>query len=393
MLWTQYREAVGEAMDRFQANWGRAGLVALLVLTFSGAVHADFKVVQIAPLSGPLADTGKLLRQGAELAFQEANERGGVHGRKVALESLDDGYKVEETVRLVREVARRPDKPVALLGLVGTGNMAALLKQGVVDEAGVPVVGVRTGAVSVRQPGHPLVFHLRASYEVEVDKLVEMASAIGSRQFAVFHQDDAFGQDGLESARKALAKRNLSLLASGSYPKNTTQVEAAVDTLIKASAVQAIIMASNTQATAAFVQAYRARGGVAQLYALSVNNDREIVERIGAERARGLGIVQVVPFPFSGVMPLAREYQKALARRHPESQPTVTGIEGFIYGKVLLEALRRAGPQATREALLKALEGAPFELGGYVVDFSPQSHEGSQFVELTIIGAGGKLMR
>ena len=152
-------------------------------------------------------------------------------------------------------------------------------------------------------------------------------------------------------------------------------------------------MASNTQATAAFVQAYRARGGVAQLYAMSVNNDREIVERIGAQRARGLGIVQVVPFPFSGVMPLAREYQKAQSKQHPGVPPTVTGIEGYIYGKVLLEALRRAGPQATREALVKALEGAPFELGGYVIDFSPQNHEGSQFVELTIIGAGGKLMR
>lgn len=380
-------------VSRFQSRWIRAGLVGLTVLFSSGAVLADIKVVQIAPLSGPLADTGKLLRQGAELAFREANDKGGVLGQKVVLESLDDGYKVEETVRLAREVARRPDKPVALLGLVGTGNMAALLKQGVVDEAGLPIVGVRTGAVNVRQPGHPLVFHLRASYELEMEKLVEMASAIGSRQFGVFYQDDPFGHDGLESARKALGKRNLILVASAGYAKNTTQVDAAVDTLLKASTVQAIVMASNTQATAAFVQAYRARGGVAQLYALSVNNDREIVERIGAERARGLGIVQVVPFPFSGVMPLAREYQKALGRRHPGVQPTVTGMEGFIYGKVLLEALRRAGPQPTREALVKALEGAPFELGGHVVDFSPQSHEGSQFVELTIIGAGGKLMR
>ncbi|WP_434515745.1 ABC transporter substrate-binding protein [Dechloromonas sp. ARDL1] len=380
-------------MRHFQAAGVRAALVALAVLFSSGAALADFKVVQIAPLSGPLADTGKLLRQGAELAFREANERGGVHGQKVVLESLDDGYKVEETVRLARELAKHPDKPVALLGLVGTGNMAALLKQGVVDEVGVPIVGVRTGAVNLRQPGHPLVFHLRASYESEMDKLVEMASAIGSRQFGVFYQDDPFGHDGLESARKALGKRKLTLVASGGYAKNTTQVEAAVDTLIKAAGVQAIVMASNTQATAAFVQAYRARGGVAQLYAMSVNNDREIVERIGAQRARGLGIVQVVPFPFSGVMPLAREYQKAQSKQHPGVPPTVTGIEGYIYGKVLLEALRRAGPQATREALVKALEGAPFELGGYVIDFSPQNHEGSQFVELTIIGAGGKLMR
>lgn len=380
-------------MVRFQGTRWRAGLLALTVLLSAGAARADFKVVQIAPLSGPLADTGKLLRQGAELAFREANDRGGVQGQKLVLEALDDGYKVEETVRLAREVAKRPDKPVALLGLVGTGNMAALLKQGVVDEVGVPIVGVRTGAVNLRQPGHPLVFHLRASYQAEMEKLIETASAIGSRQFGVFYQDDAFGQDGLEAAKKEIGKRNLSLLATGSYPKNTTQVDAAVDTLLKASGVQAIVMAANTQATAAFVQAYRTRGGVAQLYALSVNNDREIVDKIGAERARGLGIVQVVPFPFSAVMPLTRDYQKAMGKYLPDAQPTVTGIEGYIYGKVLVEALRRAGPRVTRESLVNALEGAPFELGGYVIDFSPQSHEGTQFVELTIIGAKGKLLR
>lgn len=380
-------------MGRFQENWVRAGLVALSVLFSSANVQADFKVVQIAPLSGPLADTGKLLRQGAELAFREVNERGGVHGQKITLESLDDAYKVEETVRLAREVGKRPEKPVALLGLVGTGNLAALMKQGVVDEVGLPIVGVRTGALNLRQPGHPLVFHLRASYQTEVEKLVEMASAIGSRQFGVFYQDDPFGQDGLEAAKKDIAKRNLTLVATGSYPKNTTQVDAAVDALLKANGIQAIVMAANTQATAAFVQAYRTRGGTAQLYALSVNNDREIVDKIGADRARGLSIVQVVPFPFSGVMPLTRDYQKALSKYIPDAQPTVTGIEGYIYGKVLVEALRRAGPRVTRESLVTALEGAPFELGGYVIDFSPQSHEGSQFVELTIIGAKGRLMR
>lgn len=380
-------------MGRFQENWVRAGLVALSVLFSSANVQADFKVVQIAPLSGPLADTGKLLRQGAELAFREVNERGGVHGQKITLESLDDAYKVEETVRLAREVGKRPEKPVALLGLVGTGNLAALMKQGVVDEVGLPIVGVRTGALNLRQPGHPLVFHLRASYQTEVEKLVEMASAIGSRQFGVFYQDDPFGQDGLEAAKKDIAKRNLTLVATGSYPKNTTQVDAAVDALLKANGIQAIVMAANTQATAAFVQAYRTRGGTAQLYALSVNNDREIVDKIGADRARGLSIVQVVPFPFSGVMPLTRDYQKTLSKYIPDAQPTVTGIEGYIYGKVLVEALRRAGPRVTRELLVTALEGAPFELGGYVIDFSPQSHEGSQFVELTIIGAKGRLMR
>jgi ABC-type branched-subunit amino acid transport system substrate-binding protein len=367
--------------------------LALAAMLAAGPARADLSVVQVAPLSGPLADTGKLIQQGANLAFQESNAKGGIHGQKIRFETRDDAYKVEETVRLVKEAGKAADKPVALLGLVGTGNVAALLKQGVVDEVGVPVVGVRTGAGALRDPGHPLVYHLRASYAAEVDKLVEVAASIGNRRFGVFYQDDPFGQDGLAAMKQGVAKRQLDLVASGAYAKNSTEVGAAVDALLKAKELSAIVLVSNTQATAAFVKAYRAGGGAAQLYALSVNNDREIVARIGEATARGLGIAQVVPFPFSGVLPLTREYQKLLGKYLPDAQPTVTGMEGYIYGKVLVEALRRAGPRPTAETLGKALEGAPFELGGFVIDFAPGRHAGVDFVELTMIGANGKLIR
>ena len=149
----------------------------------------------------------------------------------------------------------------------------------------------------------------------------------------------------------------------------------------------------NTQATAAFVKAYRARGGLAQLYAMSVNNDRDIVEALGPEGARGLGIAQVVPFPYSDVLPVTRSYRKALRQYGEGAAPTMTGIEGYLYGRVLVEALRRAGPAASRENLQKALDSGPFELGGHVIQFGPNRREGSNFVELTIIGPQGKLIR
>lgn len=367
-------------------------LPAALVLV-AGMAHAQLRVVQIAPLSGPLAETGKQIQQGAQLAFAEANAAGGINGQKVVFETLDDAYKVEETVRLAREVAKRPEKPLALLGLVGTGNVVALIKEGVIDELGVPVVGVRTGAIALRQPGHPLVYHLRASYAAEVEKLIEVAGTIGNTRFGVMYQNDPFGQDGLQAVQRALDKRKLPLLASAAYEKNTTKVDAAVETLLKAPDLQAIVLVSNSQATAAFVKAYREKGGLAQLYALSVNNDREVVAAIGAERARGLGITQVVPFPTSGVMPVTRNYQGLLKKYQPQAEPSVSSMEGYLYGKVLVEALKRAGPKPTPQSLGKALSTAPFELGGYQINFTSGKHEGSDFVELTMIGAGGKLIR
>jgi ABC-type branched-subunit amino acid transport system substrate-binding protein len=270
--------------------------------------------------------------------------------------------------------------------------MAALVERKTLDEVGIPVIGVRSGASMLRNPSHPLVYHLRASYSAEVEQLVKVAASIGAKNFGVMYQDDPFGQDGLEAMKQAVGKRNLKLIASGSYEKNTIRVDNAVDTLLKAGDISAIVLVSNTQATAAFVKAYREKGGTAQLYAVSVNNDREIFSRIG-EKARGLGIAQVVPFPFSTVLPITKEYQALLKKYLPDAQPTVTGMEGYIYAKVLLEGLRRAGPSPNAKSLKAALEGKPFELGGFDIDFAPGQHEGSSFVELTIIGRNGNLIR
>jgi ABC-type branched-subunit amino acid transport system substrate-binding protein len=361
------------------------------ILLLPSLACAELTVVQVAPFSGPLADTGKLVQQGLQLAIQDANNKGGVAGQKIRLISKDDGYKVEETVRLVRESAA--DKPVALIGLVGTGNLAALQQGKVLDELGVPLIGVRTGASDLRWPTHPLVFHLRASYAAEVDKLVEVASSVGGSRFGVMYQNDAFGEDGFAALKKSLATRKLVLQATGSYEKNTTKVDAAVNAMLAAKELTSIILVANSKATAAFVSAYREKGGLASIYAVSVNNDREIVASIGTEKAHGLAIAQVVPFPTSGVLPLTREYQATLKRYAPGAEPTVSSLEGYVYGRVLVEAIRRAAPKSDRAALVRALESAPFELGGFVINLTPNRHEGSQFVELTMIGKSGALIR
>lgn len=368
-------------------------MLALAWGVSAASAAADLRVVQVAPLSGPMADTGGQIRQGATLAIREANEHGGIHGQKIRFESLDDAYKVEETVRLVREVALQPDPPIAFLGLTGTSNVTALIKRGVIGEAGIPVIGVRSGATAIRQAAHPLVYHLRASYAAEVDKLVEIAAAVGNKRFGVFYQEDDFGRDGLQAMQHSINRRQLVLAASASYERNTTQVEKAAKALAKESGLTAIVMVSTTQATAAFVKAYRALGGRAHLYTLSVNNDRDIVASIGVAAARGLGIAQVVPSPISGALPVSLDYQKLLRKFEPGTQPTFAGMEGYLYGRVLVEALRRAGTRPTREALIRALESAPFEVGGHVIRFANASHEGSGYIELTMIGADGKLIR
>lgn len=163
------------------------------------APAADIVIGQVTPLSGPLAATGSYLKAGAQLYFDTVNAAGGVYGARIRLLSRDDGYRTTETVRLARELLKE-SAPLALFGVVGTGNVEALLQERILDQGGVPLVTVRSGASSVTRSDNPWIFVTRASYAEEVVKIDGQYLPLGYRRVAIFFQDDAFGQDVLASA-------------------------------------------------------------------------------------------------------------------------------------------------------------------------------------------------
>jgi len=357
------------------------------------ATAAEIVIGQVAPLSGPLTPTGTHLRAGAQLYFDAVNATGGIHGRQLKLVSRDDGYKAAETVRQTRELLRE-QQPLAMFGIVGTGNIEALLKEKVFDEAGVPLVTVRSGASAVVRSGNPWVFMTRASYAAEIDKIVQQYETIGYKRFAVFYQNDPFGLDGLASAEAAIRKAEGQLVAKASYEKNTTEVAAAVKTLLEG-APQAVIMVSNTAASAAFVKQSRAAGNTAQFVALSVTDGPQVAERIGKEAAKGLVVTQVVPDPNARSVPLIREIHDNFERfRPPGVTLNHTLIEGYLGAKILAEGLRRSGPNPTRQKLRDALEQIrDYDVGGQYVGYSPTKHAGADYVDITILNKEGKLLR
>lgn len=366
--------------------------VAALVCALPAAA-ADIVVGQVAPFSGPLTPTGTHLRAGAQLYFDAVNAAGGIHGSKLRLESRDDGYKVPETVRLARELLRET-QPLALFGIVGTGNVEALLKEKVLDEAGVPLVTVRTGASTVVKSGNPWLFATRASYAEEIDKIVQQYETIGYRRFAVFYQDDPFGRDGLASAEASVKRAGGELVAKAGYEKNTTEVAAAVKAIV-AAAPQAVIMVSNTAASAEFVKQSRVAGNLAQFVALSTTDGPQVVERIGKDAAKGLAITQVVPDPNGRAVPLIREIQDNFAKFKPQDVAlNHTLIEGYLGAKILGEGLRRAGPNPTRKKLRDALaQIRDYDVGGQYISYEADSRSGAHYVDITILNKEGRLLR
>ena len=315
-----------------------------------------------------------------------------MNGAKIRHVVVDDGYKVAETVRLTRELLAQ-QRVVALFGFAGTANVTQLLTDGILSDGGAALVAPYTGDESLRSPFNPWIFHVRAGYADETEHMVKQVTTLGMNRIAVMYQDDGFGKAGLLGVENALAKRNLKLAAAAGYERNTDKVEEAV-AKIKASDAQAVIMVSVNKSTAAFVKLYRESGGGAKLYNISVVDPAELVKLAGLKNVHGLGISQVVPYPFMANMAVVREYQTLLKKFAPAELVSYTSFEEFVGAKVLVEALRRAGRNPTRSQVVKALESMDsYDAGGITVNYSPSNRIGSRYVEVTVIGSTGKLLK
>ena len=366
-------------------------LAALAFLSLSASAQ-ELLIGQVAPLSGVLADTGKDMVLGARVYFDHVNATGGIRGRKIRHIVKDDGYVVADTVRLTREAIDN-DKVLVLFGFAGTGNVGELLKQNVLSDARIALVAPYTGGEPLRSPFNPNIFHIRAGYGDETEEMIKQLDRQSIKRIAVMYQDDPFGKAGLAGVEVALKKRNIPLLASAGYEKNTDNVTEAVKTL-SAALPQAVIMISINKSSGAFISQFRVLAPGVQLFNISVVNPKELVRIATLEKARGVAIAQVMPYPFGTGTAVVKEYQKLMAKYAPGADFTYASLEEFIGAKVLVEGLRRAGANPTREKVVKALESMTrYDTGGFTVSFSPTNRIGSRFVDITIIGKDGTLKR
>jgi branched-chain amino acid transport system substrate-binding protein len=343
---------------------------------------------QAAVFTGPAAQLGTQMRNGIRTYFDFVNEKGGVHGRKLELVSEDDGYDPAKAPAASQALIDK-HKVFALLGYVGTPTGVAHLK--VTTAAKVPLVGMFTGAEVLREPLNRYVFHVRASYYDETDKIVEQVVSTGGKKIAVFYQDDAYGEAGRKGTEIALTKRTMKIHSTGTVERNTLKVEKAVES-INASQPDAVVMVGAYAACAEFIRQMKKAGSGAQFYNVSFVGSKALSDALGNEGV-GVAISQVVPFPWGTGVPVVKEYQ-ALAKKANLADYNFSAMEGFLVAKVMVEGLRRSGKNLTREGFVDAMEKMQdVDIGGFFVSYSPKSHTGSKFVDLTIIGRDGKFLR
>ena len=373
----------------------RFGYVFVALLSFVASIgHAQTPGVtddtillgQSAAFGGPAAALGKAMREGAMVYFDRVNAAGGVHGRKIKLISLDDGYEPDRAIANTRKLINE-EKVFALFGYVGTPTSYAV--KPIVTEAKIPFFGPFTGAEGLRNPVNRYIFNIRASYFDETEKLVDWMVADRKTNIAVFYQNDAYGKAGLEGVRRAMERRKLRISATGTVQRNTVDVADAVKSIAPAHP-DAVIMISAYKSCAAFIKAFNKTRQRPIYMNVSFVGSKALADELGPE-GHGVIISQVVPFPLYP-WGAALEMRNLLAARSPDVKPSFNNVEGFLAAKGVVEGLRRAGRDLTREKFITALETMrKVDLGAFPITFTPESHSGSHFVELTvIIGGGGK---
>ena len=352
--------------------------------------QADRRIVlgQSAPLTGPAAQLGIQFQAGAKLAFERANARGGVNGRSIELRTMDDGY---EPARCQANTQALLNEDVAaLFGYIGTPTSLAALP--LATAARTPFGAPFTGAQALRDPFNRHAFHLRASYYDETARIVNQLAQVGMKRVAVFHQNDSYGQAGLDGVTRALKALQLEPVAIATVERNSTDVAAAV-TKILPNRPEAVVQISAYKSCAAFVRAARKAGYGGQFYNVSFVGTQALADELGPD-ARGVVVSQVMPYPFAPLTALTNEFLAAAAAASPKVQPNYSSIEGYAAARVMLEGLRRAGSAPTRDSLIAGLEAIQnFDLGGFFVDFGPRKHVGSSFVDLTILDGNGNVRR
>jgi branched-chain amino acid transport system substrate-binding protein len=349
-------------------------------------VSADKIVVgQVAALQGPAQALGQGMRQGILAAFTEANRNGGVGGRKLELKSLDDGYEPDKTIEATKKLIDE-DKVFALIGAVGTPTSQA--SQPIATAAKVPFIGPFTGAEFLRNPYNRYVVNVRASYFQETEAWIEhLTSDLGITRIAILYQDDAFGLAGLNGVQRALGKRHMTLVASGSFRRNTTAVKTALLDIMKGQP-QAVVTVAPYKPVAAFVKVAREVKFDPRFVAISFVGSDSLATELGGDGA-GVIVSQVVPFPWDAAIPVVANYQKSIVALDPAAKPGFVSLEGYLVGRLAVEALKRIKGEPTREAMLDAIDSSPIDLGGVVLTYSAGSNRGSDKVYLTVLQADG----
>ena len=351
-----------------------------------GVTENSILIGSCSALDGPARVLGSQTVLGATTYLHSINDEGGVYGRKVQLLAFDDGYDPDKAPACFRRMIK---EGVFALGFF-VGTPTAKVYVPLAQEEKIPVVGLFTGAQMLYEPLKHYVINVRASYYDETREQVDKLWDVNLRKIGVIYQDDAFGKTVLDGVKLALQKHNAAPAATGTFPRNTMEVDDGLKTVM-ASRPEAVVLVGPYAPVAAIVKKAHAAGWHPRFLTVSFVGTEEFIKEAGPD-AEGTIITQVVP-PYDRTDYSTVElYRRYLEKYYPEQRPSFVSLEGFVDAMVLVEGLKRAGKDLTREKLITAIESIHQMNVGMgsklMLDYGPTDHKGFDNVYPTIVKGG-----
>jgi ABC-type branched-subunit amino acid transport system substrate-binding protein len=366
--------------------------IILLILPLIVVAETTIDIGISTALSGPAKSLGIAVSTGIELHFAEVNQAGGIHNRRLRLIPLDDGYHPADAARQMDALINR-HHVLAVIGNLGTPTAEATIP--IAEKYKTLLFGAVTGASLLRPtPPYRYVINLRASYDEEMVKIVEtiLRFGINPHEISFFVQNDSYGEAGYQGAVKALRDKGYKRaeqLPRSSYLRNTMQVEDALLSLMQESIEsRAIIIVGTSMPAAKFISLAKDLLPGVRFFCISLVGTQTLARTLSND-IQDVYISEVAP-PLHSQFPLIEAYHKALAIYAPKLPPSSLSLEGYIAARVLVEGIRRAGPNVTRERLVNAMESLnEFDIGlGVPLYLSKEDHQASHHVWLSAIEYG-----
>ena len=354
-----------------------------------GVTESSILFGQSAALSGPGGPLSTEFCAGLLAAFHEANARGGVHGRKLELLSLDDRSEPERAIANTRLLIDE-ERVFALVGFVGAPTARATVPMAAA--ADVPFIAPLTGAAFLREKHWTNVVNLRASHQQETAEIVErLVADLAIRRVAVLHQDDSLGLEDLAGVEAALSQRGLTAAGSAVYQRNTSAVKTAVLEL-RAVQPEAVILLGAFGPVANAV-AWSRKLGLDPIFATtSMAEANALAEQLRGTGEFGVYATEVIPQPWSDER-AARAFRRAMAAHSSRVRPGFVSFEGYLAGRLAIEGLERSGQAVDRVIFLESLlEGDPIDFGGFRLRFTQSRNQGSDQVFLKRIAEDGEFV-
>jgi branched-chain amino acid transport system substrate-binding protein len=352
------------------------------------AADGVVRLGQSTSLTGANGAVGRQFRDAAMSWFDLVNGDGGVAGLKLELTTLDDGGVVERATTNAKLLTSNY-AAAGFFGFAGPGANREGMQ--VAASEGVPFIAPVSGMDVLRQRGNGNVYLLRAGHRDEIRQIIRHTSSTGITRVGLLFEYESAGWEIRDSFAQASEAAKLAGSVSSSVSRGSADVTVAVTVLVAANP-QAIILAANPSASAAFVRAARKAGYGGSFYTVSTVGGQVLLEQLGS-LAVGISVAQVVPFPWGGTTPISRDFLAFCL--DSKIAPDFASMEGYVAARWLTEALKRAKPrEATPAALAMALEKMPpLNLGGFPLAFSPETRSASSFVELTVVSSALKFLK